>query len=291
MELIQAIVLGIVQGLTEFLPISSTAHLRIVPALLGWKDPGAAFTAVIQLGTLLAVLIYFRRELASAFGGWLRGLRGGEAAKTPEARMGWAIFFGTIPIVLLGFALKHQIETKLRSLQVIGWSLIGMAVLLFIAERIGTRERKIKDVTVLDGVWVGLWQAVALIPGASRSGSTITGGLLKGFDRAAAAKFSFLLSFPSILAAGLYEMVKYRHDFAGPLLVPVIVANVCSFVVGYWSIGVLIRFLQQKSVTTFVIYRACLGILILALIQLGTLSPFAGAEVTPSNTQDELPSP
>lgn len=278
MDLIQAIILGIVQGLTEFLPISSTAHLRIIPALLNWQDPGAAFTAVIQLGTLLAVLIYFRQDLGQAFMGWVHGLKGGEAAKTHEAKMGWAIFIGTLPIVVLGFAFKHPIEERLRSLEVIGWSLIVMAVVLLVAEKVGQRTKKLKDVKPSDGLVVGLWQAVALIPGASRSGSTISGSLFDGFTRSAAARFSFLLSVPSVFAAAAYELVKYRHEFGGSLFVPALVANVFSFVVGYWAIGFLIKFLQSKGLLVFVAYRVLLGALILVLIHTGRLDPMAGED-------------
>ena len=278
MELIRAIVLGIVQGLTEFIPISSTAHLRLVPALFGWPDPGSAFTAVIQLGTLLAVLIYFRDDLGAALMGWLRGLKGGEAAKTLDARMGWAIFIGTLPIIVLGVAFKHPIETKLRSLEIIGWSLIGMGLLMLVADRTGKQERKLKSMTLLDGVVVGLWQAVALIPGASRSGSTITGGLFAGFTREAAARFSFLLSVPSVFAAAVFELYKYRHDFGGDLLMPAIVANIFSFIFGYLSIGFLIKFLQTRSVAVFVGYRFVLGAVILFLVMTGRVDPMTGAD-------------
>jgi undecaprenyl-diphosphatase len=277
-DLIQAIVLGILQGLTEFLPISSTAHIRIVPALLGWNDPGSAFTAVIQLGTLLAVLIYFRKELGHAIAGWAKGLRGGEAARTFDARMGWAVFIGTIPIIVCALLFDKQIENELRSLQIIAYSLIGMGILLLIAERAAKRKRELEDVKPLDGLLVGLFQCISLIPGSSRSGSTITGGLFAGFDRSAAARFSFLLSVPSVFAAAVFEVVKYRDIFSGPLLLPAIVANGFSFVVGYWSIGFLLRFLQTKSVLVFVIYRVVLGIIILVLLAQGVLDPAAGAK-------------
>ncbi|MEA2553118.1 MAG: undecaprenyl-diphosphatase, partial [Fimbriimonadaceae bacterium] len=285
MDLIQAIILGIVQGLTEFLPISSTAHLRLVPSLLGWKDaqghpfdPGSAFTAVIQLGTLLAVLIYFRKDLASALGGWIRGLRGGEAAKTLEARLGWAIVIGTIPIVILGIVFKHQIETQFRSLDIIAYSLIAMGLLLLAADYTGKQTRKLEDVKPIDGLILGLWQALALVPGMSRSGSTITGGLFAGFNRAAAARFSFLLAVPSILGAALYELFKHRQEFGGDLLLPAVVANVFSFVVGYWSIGFLMKFLQNHRVVPFVIYRVGLGLIILFLVHTGRLDAMAGVQ-------------
>jgi len=274
--LIQAIILGIIQGLTEFIPISSTAHLRIVPALLGWQDPGSAFTAVIQLGTLAAVLIYFRQDLSAAIKGWVASFKGGEAAQTHEAKMGWAVFIGTIPIVIFGFAFRHMIENQLRSLVVIGWSLIGMAILLAIAEFGAKHTRKIEDVQKKDGLIVGLFQCIALIPGASRSGSTITGGLFAGFNRSAAARFSFLLSVPSVFAAAMLELVKELHAFTGSLLMPAIVATIFAFVVGYWSIGFLMKFLQTQSVMAFVIYRVVLGALILFLIARGSLDPMAG---------------
>lgn len=285
MDLIQAIILGIVQGLTEFLPISSTAHLRIIPALLGWKDPGSAFTAVIQLGTLVAVLIYFRKDLGSAIAGWFRGMKGGDEAKTLDARMGWAIFIGTLPILVLAVVFQKKIETQLRSLEVIGWSLIGMAIVLALAEMKGSRKRELNDVKPHDGLIIGLWQCIALIPGASRSGSTISGGLFSGFDRPSAARFSFLLSVPSVFAAAVFEMVKYRHDFSGPLLKAAIIANIFSFIVGYWSIGFLIKFLQTRSVMTFVAYRVVLGIIILALVQTGRLDPMAGEDVSPQQAK------
>jgi undecaprenyl-diphosphatase len=277
--LIEAIVLGIVQGLTEFLPISSTAHIRIIPALMGWPDPGAAFTAAIQLGTLLAVLIYFRNDLARAFVGWTRGLRGGEAAQTPEARLGWAIAFGSIPIIVFGVLFKDAIETTLRSLYVICATLIGMGLLLWFAEKKGVQARGLDSVRPVEGLAVGLWQAVALIPGASRSGSTMTGALLAGFDRATAARFSFLLSVPSILAAGVYSLVQHRDallDANTGLLVPVLVANAAAFVSGYWAIAFLIRFLQTRSVGIFVIYRVALGLALLGLLAGGVLAPDAG---------------
>lgn len=282
MDLIQAIILGLVQGATEFLPISSTAHIRVLPALLGWADPGAAFTAVIQMGTLIAVLIYFRRDLWSAFSAWARSFKGGEAARTPEARLGWAIFVGTLPIVAFGFVFKDQIETGLRSLYVIAWTLIGMGVLLAVAEVVGQRKRDLNQVTVSDGLWVGFWQAVALIPGASRSGSTITGGLFGGLDRPTAARFSFLLSVPAILAAGVFSMKEHYAEMSGPLLMPVLVANVAAFISGYAAIAFLIKFLQTHNTFAFVFYRVGLGAVLLFLLNTGRLDPNAGLPIVTS---------
>jgi undecaprenyl-diphosphatase len=280
-DLIKAIILGIIQGLTEFLPVSSTAHLRIIPALLGWQDPGSAFTAVIQLGTLLAVLIYFRQDLGKAISSWAKSHTDKEARKTPEARMGWAVFIGTIPILVLAVLFQKKIEGELRSLQVIACSLIGMGILLAIAEFGAKHKRKLEDVQPRDGLLVGLFQCISLIPGASRSGSTITGGLFAGFNRSAAARFSFLLSVPSVFAAAVFEMVKYRHDFGHDLLIPALVANIFSFIVGYWSIGFLMKFLQTHSVMVFVIYRVVLGVVILVLIARGILDPMAGEKQDP----------
>ncbi len=278
MGIIEAILLGIVQGLTEFLPISSTAHLRIVPALFGWEDPGAAFTAVIQLGTLVAVLVYFRKDLVSALAGWVKSLYNPKFRNTVESRMGWAIFVGTIPIVVLGVLLKHKIENDFRSLNVIAGSLIGMGLLLFIAEGAGRKNRELKDVKVKDGLWVGLFQAIALIPGASRSGSTISGGLFAGFDRATAARFSFLLSVPSVLAAAVFSLKEHASAFQGPLLVPAIVANIAALISGYAAIAFLISYLQKHGSMVFIVYRVALGLVIFGLLMAGVLKPQTGAQ-------------
>ena len=217
MGLIHAIILGIIQGLTEYLPVSSTAHLRIVPALLGWQDPGSAFTAVIQVGTLVAVLIYFAKDLGAAISAWARSITDREVRKTPEAKLGWAVFVGTLPIIVIALKFKAPIEHGLRSLQVIATSFIVMGIVLLIAERVGRRVRKLEEARPIDGLWVGLWQCIALIPGASRSGSTISGSLFLGFDRATAARFSFLLSVPSVLAAAVFELYTDRHELLGAL--------------------------------------------------------------------------
>jgi undecaprenyl-diphosphatase len=274
-DLIQAIVYGIVQGLTEFLPISSTAHLRIVPALAGWPDPGAGFTAVIQLGTLLAVLIYFARDLSKAFMGWVRNI-GNPRSADPDARMGWAIVVGTIPIVVLGVVAQKWIKGELRSLWVIAATLIVMGVIMAVAERVGAKRRQVEDVQVKDGWIVGLWQALALIPGMSRSGSTISGALFDGFDRAAAARFSFLLSIPSILAAGLKELYDEREELIGSHLTPTLVATIVSFIVGYASIAFLMKFLQRHGILPFVLYRIVLGVALIVLLTAGALSPMSG---------------
>lgn len=269
MELIQAIVYGIIQGLTEFLPVSSSAHLRIAPALLGWSDPGAAFTANIQLGTLLAVLIYFRGDLAKIGGGAIRG-------DSQERKMAIGIAVGSIPIIILGFLLKNQIETSLRSLYVISGMLILMALVLALAEKIGKKSRSFETLTTKDALGIGLWQAAALIPGASRSGSTIAGTLFLGLDRESAARYSFLLSIPSIFLAAAYTAFKHRTEFSGPLLTPLLVANAFSFLVGYACIAFLLNFLKKNSNAVFIGYRIVLGLAIIVFVASGRLAEFAG---------------
>lgn len=271
MTLLQAIVMGLVQGLTEFLPISSSGHLYLVPVLSGWKDPGAGFTAVIQLGTILAVFLYFGRDLGRVFMGWLKGLRGGEAARTHEARMGWAIALGTVPIAAAGLAFEKSIDSNLRTPWVVGAALIGFALVMGLAERVGRQERKWEDLTLRDGLVMGLWQCLALVPGSSRSGCTITGGLFGGIDRATAARFSFLLSVPAILASGLYKLYKERADLLGSGLMPTLVATVVAFASGYAAIAFLMKFLQSRSTWVFVWYRVALGVVILGMAFSGRL--------------------
>ncbi len=271
MDLIEAILYGIVQGLTEWLPISSTAHLRILPALLGKPDPGAGFTAVIQLGTVLAVLIFFRTDIAQALSAFFKSLRG-EGRDTPEAKLAWGAFYGTLPILIIGFALKDLIKSnQARSLYVIAGTLIFMGVVMLIAEKVGKQNRDKGDLEVKDGIIVGCWQALALLPGMSRSGSTISGALFQGLDRTTAARFSFLLSIPSITAAGVYELYSERKEILGPLLMPALVATAVSFVVGYASIALLLKVIQKQGIGIFVGYRILLGIVLLVLLSQGKL--------------------
>lgn len=267
----EALVLGVVQGLTEFLPISSSAHLLIVSQLLGWEDPGAAFTAVSQIGTEMAVIIFFRREIAAILRAWARSIVSADARHEPDARMGWLVIIGTIPIGVLGFTFADQIETVARNLWLTAIMLIVFGVLLGLADRLGSRHLTERDLTLRDGVIFGLAQALALIPGVSRSGATITAGLTMGYTRAAAARYAFLLAIPAVLASGLYEATKIGDEANVPWG-PTIVATVIAFAVGYAVIAWLMRWLTTRSYLPFVLYRVGLGALVLVLLSLGVLT-------------------
>jgi undecaprenyl-diphosphatase len=272
-SVLEAIVLGIVQGLTEFLPISSTGHLRIVPAFLGWEDPGAAFTAVTQLGTMAAVLLYFREDLVRIAFAWWRSVFDRPLRRELDARLGWYIVLGTIPIGIFGVLFKDQIETGARDLYLIGVALIVLGLVLLAAEKVGTRERSIEQIRTKDGFAIGLAQALALIPGVSRSGATITAGLFMGLDRPAAARFSFLLSVPAVVLSGLLELgtILSEDDEDGTGLLALVVATLMAFVSGYAAIAWLLRFLSTHSTVVFVVYRVALGAVVLALTGAGAI--------------------
>ena len=260
------LVLGVVQGLTEFLPISSTAHLKVVPVVLGWGDPGVAVTAVIQLGSIAAVLAYFRRDLRQVALATLQAFRQ-RSWQAPEARLGLAILLGSVPIVLAGLAIKVFVpdfdNSPLRSLPSIGVVSIVMALLLALAEQLGRRRRQLDDVHIRDGVLVGLAQALALIPGVSRSGSTLTASLFDGWRRADAARFSFLLGIPAITLAGLVELKDAFSQPASAGPVPLLVGILSSAVVSWLAIAWLLRFLQKHSTWWFVGYRLLFGLALL----------------------------
>jgi undecaprenyl-diphosphatase len=280
----ESVVLGIVQGLTEFLPISSTGHLRIVPAFVGWDDPGAAFTAVTQLGTMAAVVLYFREDLIRIGMSWLgslRVLRDRSSGSVRErfarldlnARLGWYILFATIPIGIFGLAFKDQIENGARDLYLIGSALIVGGLVLLAAEEVSKRNRGIEDVNARDGAAVGLAQALALVPGVSRSGATITAGLFMGLDRPTAARFSFLLSVPAVVLSGLFELAgilsgSEKQDVSTAKLA---IATFLAFVTGYLAIAWLLRFLTSHSTIVFVVYRVVLGTLVLVLVGTGSI--------------------
>ena len=268
---LQAIILGISQGLTEFLPISSTAHTLIVSRLLGWPDPGAAFTAVSQVGTELAVVIYFRNDIARILKAWFASVTKVEQRSSPDAKMGWYVIIGTIPIGVAGLAFRYSIETTARNLWLVAGSLIFMGILLGVADRFAKHKKSEVDLNNKNAVLFGLGQALALIPGVSRSGATITTGLAMGFRRDVAARYSFLLAIPAVFAsAALTAGDIASDDFVN--WPATLVATLVAFVVGYFVIAGLMRYLQTRTFMPFVIYRIALGLLLLILLATGVLS-------------------
>jgi undecaprenyl-diphosphatase len=281
MSWLEIIVLAIVQGLTEFIPISSTAHLKIVPALFGWPDPGAAFTAVLQIGTLAAVLSYFWRDVVRILAAMLADLRRGKLATTQDARLGWMIALGTLPIIIAGVVFRNQIHTTLRSLYVMSAALAGVALLLAIAEwwirrreTTGFHGRDVRDTNWIDAIVVGCAQACALVPGTSRSGATILGGLMCGLTRESAARFSFLLSIPSIFAAGVFELIEARAQLLASSqdVAKLAVALVVTGVVGYATIPWLLGYLRTRTMTAFIIYRLALAALLVWILERGWIA-------------------
>ncbi|ALM43018.1 MULTISPECIES: undecaprenyl-diphosphate phosphatase [Streptomyces] len=291
MSWFESFILGLVQGLTEFLPISSSAHLRLTAAFAGWHDPGAAFTAITQIGTEAAVLIYFRKDIATIVGAWCRSVvamirRDGSMRGDHDAQLGWLVIIGSIPIGVLGVTLKDQIEGPFRDLRLIATTLIVMGLVLGLADRLAARAetgggrhranggKTLRDLGVRDGLIYGCCQALALVPGVSRSGATISGGLLMGYTREAAARYSFLLAVPAVLASGFYELrdAGEGHVAWGQT----VFATLVAFVVGYAVIAWFMRFITTRSFMPFVYYRVALGILIFILVAAGVLSPHAG---------------
>ncbi|SFT55612.1 undecaprenyl-diphosphatase [Geodermatophilus amargosae] len=271
----EAVVLGLVQGLTEFLPISSSAHLRVVGEAAGWGDPGAAFTAITQIGTEAAVLLYFRRDIARIVVAWVRALSDRAKRSDPDARMGWLIIVGSIPIVVLGLLFQDDIETTLRDLRIVAISLVAFSLVLYWADRVGRKERELRHLTVRDGLLFGLAQAMALVPGVSRSGGTITMGLFLGYTRAAAARYSFLLAIPAVLGSGafqVYEVLTGGVEGETVSWGPTALATVIAFAVGLSVIAWLLRYLDRGTFTPFVVYRVVLGLALLALVGVGVLA-------------------
>jgi undecaprenyl-diphosphatase len=290
MSWFESLILGLVQGLTEFLPVSSSAHLRLTAAFSGWKDPGAAFTAITQIGTETAVLIYFRQDIGRIISAWSRSLTDKAMRKDHDAQMGWLVIVGSIPIGVLGVTLKDQIEGPFRDLRVTATMLVVVGIVIGIADRLAARDEKgglhrapkqrktLEDLCVKDGLIYGLCQACALIPGVSRSGATISGGLFMGYRRESAARYSFLLAVPAVLASGAFELkdaMESDHVSWGPT----IFATVIAFASGYAVIAWFMKFISSKSFMPFVWYRIALGIVIIALVTMGELSPHA-AELT-----------
>ncbi|MER5910512.1 undecaprenyl-diphosphate phosphatase [Streptomyces sp. NPDC001982] len=286
MSWFESLVLGLVQGLTEFLPVSSSAHLRLTAAFSGWKDPGAAFTAITQIGTETAVLIYFRKDIGRIVSAWFRSLFDKAMRQNHDAQMGWLVIVGSIPIGVLGVTLKDQIEGPFRDLRITATMLIVVGIVIGIADRLAARDetggrhrapkqrKALEDLGVKDGLIFGLCQACALIPGVSRSGATISGGLFMGYRRESAARYSFLLAIPAVLASGAFELkdaMESDHVAWGPTLF----ATVIAFVSGYAVIAWFMKWISNKSFMPFVWYRIALGIVLIALVTAGVLSPHA----------------
>jgi undecaprenyl-diphosphatase len=286
MSWFESFILGLVQGLTEFLPISSSAHLRLTAAFAGWEDPGAAFTAITQIGTETAVLIYFRKDIGRIISAWFRSLTDRSMRSDHDAQMGWLVIVGSIPIGVLGVTLKDQIEGPFRDLRVTATMLIVMGIVLGIADRLAARDetggrhraakqrKTLEELNTKDGLLYGVCQAMALVPGVSRSGATISGGLFMGYSRAAAARYSFLLAMPAVLASGAFELkdaAAEGHVSWGPT----VFATIIAFVVGYAVIAWFMKFISNKSFMPFVWYRIALGFVIIGLVGADVLSPHA----------------
>ncbi|WP_295837583.1 undecaprenyl-diphosphate phosphatase [uncultured Microbacterium sp.] len=277
MHIFEVIILGLVQGLTEFLPISSSAHLRIVGEFLPSEtDPGATFTAITQIGTELAVLIYFRKKIVRVISRWFGSLTGKVPRTDPDARMGWLVIIGTLPIALLGVLLQSLIRDNFRSLWITAVVLIVFGILLGLADHYGRRRRELDDLTYPHGVAFGFAQALALVPGVSRSGATTTLGRALGYKRTAAAEYSFLLAVPAVFASGFFELYKSFDEGTGPYnLGETALATLIAFIVGYVVIAFLMQYLKRGSFLPFVIYRVVLGVLIMVLLTLGVLPAYS----------------
>ena len=274
MTWLQTIILSLVQGLTEFLPVSSSAHLRIVSQLLWGQDAGASFTAVVQLGTEAAVLVFFAKDIWRILTGWFWGLRD-RSKRGMDYRMGWMVIIGTIPVSVLGFLLKDFIRDSFRNLWITAAMLILFSFVFIWAEKVSRHQRKEKDLTITDAIVMGFAQCLALIPGVSRSGGTISAGLLRNLDREAATRFSFLLAIPAVTAAGLFSLGDVFHPADGQVVSApqLVVGTAIAFVVGYASIAWLLRFVSHHSFAWFAAYRIPLGLLVMALLATGVISP------------------
>ncbi|MVA77063.1 undecaprenyl-diphosphate phosphatase [Auraticoccus sp. F435] len=268
-----ALILGIVQGLTEFLPISSSAHQSIVGQLVGGEDPGSAFTAITQLGTEAAVLVYFARDIGRIVARWFGSLRGTVPRDDPDARMGWLVILGSVPIVVLGLLFQDAIDTALRNLWVTVAMLAGFGVVLAVADRLARNVIPLERLSWRDGLLMGLAQCLALVPGVSRSGATIAAGLALGYRREAATRYSFLLAVPAVVGSGLYKLTDVGTDPVPPAWGPIALATVVSFVVGYAVIAWLLRYISTHSFMPFVVYRVVLAAVVAGLLLAGVLEP------------------
>ncbi len=283
MTLLAAIILGIVEGLTEFLPVSSTGHLTIVTRMLGYRidDPGiTAFTAVIQVGAIIAVILFFRADIWRLLRAWVRGLSDRKHRGDPDYRMAWLVIIGSLPIAILGFLLRHIISDQLRSLWIVAGALIVWGVVMLVAEAVAKQNRAEKELNLLDVLLIGFAQSLALVPGVSRSGATISVGLMRGLDRVAATRLSFLLGIPALIGAGVFELPSALKtqaptvDHPDPVhvgLAPTLVATVVAFVVAYVSVAWLLKFVSGHKITTFVWYRWAVGVALIVALSAGAL--------------------
>ncbi|MGJ3509327.1 undecaprenyl-diphosphate phosphatase [Enemella sp. A6] len=269
----EALILGVVQGLTEFLPISSSAHLSIVGQLLGRDDPGSAFTAIVQIGTEAAVILYFAKDIGRIIKRWVLALFGKVPQSDPDVRMGWLVIIGSVPIVVLGLLFQDYIDHALRNLWVTVAMLGGVAVLLFLADRFARHVKPLEKLSWRDGIFYGLAQSLALIPGVSRSGATISAGLAMGYTREAAARYSFLLAIPAVLGSGFYKLTEISADPTPPNWLGIGVATVVSFAVGLGVIHWLLRYVSRNNFTIFVVYRLILAAVVAVLLLTGVLHP------------------
>ncbi len=280
MSILEALFLGIVQGLTEFLPISSSAHLRIVGGLFpGLGDPGVTFTAVTQIGTETAVIIYFWQDIKRIISSWFKALPFVPADKrlattNPDVRLGWIVIFGTLPIVVLGLLLEDYIDTVFRNLYITAVLLAVFAIFLALADKFSSRRKELASMTIKDGILLGFAQAMALVPGVSRSGGTITAGLMLGYTRETAARISFLLAIPAIMGSGFYRLLSDSSADTQVGALPLLVATVTAFVVGYAVIVWFLKLVQTKTYTVFVVYRLVLAGVLVALLGFGLLSAY-----------------
>lgn len=277
MQLIEAIILGLVQGLTEFLPISSSAHLRIVGEFLpSAQDPGATFTAITQIGTEIAVLVYFWKKIMRIIARWFQSLTGAVPRNDPDARLGWIVIIGTVPIGVLGFLFQDVIRDTFRNLWLVAIVLIAFGLLLGVADALGRRTRNEADLTYPHGLALGFAQALALVPGVSRSGATTTMGLALGYTRPAAAEVAFLLAVPAVFGSGLYELIQAIKDPGAQVftMVETAVATVVAFGVGLAVIAFLMQYLKRGSFLPFVIYRVVLGLVLIGLLSFGVLQAY-----------------
>ncbi len=273
MDWLQALILGLVQGLTEFLPISSSAHLSIVGQLMGGIDPGSAFTAISQLGTEAAVIIYFRRDIWAIIKNWCLALVGKIPRDDPSARMGWLVIIGSVPIVVLGLLFQDEIDSALRNLWITTAMLAGFGILIGIADHFARNQRELTQLTWKHGILYGLAQSLALIPGVSRSGATIAAGLALGYKREAAAKYAFLLAIPAVVGSGFFKLADVSSDAVEPAWGPIILATVVAFFVGLAVIHWLLRYVSTHNFFPFVVYRLALAALVAILLLTGVLDP------------------